>query len=248
MLTTLKKLVGRGLRRVLRSRGYTMVKMAAARPEDTMDGAIAGLAKRGHVFGTVIDVGASNGSWTRSFMQHFPNCQYLLVEAQPVHEPALVRFSGEFRNVQFALAAAAEAPGTLFFDASDPLGGQASYTPYKANNIEVPVITIDGEVRTRALAGPYLIKLDTHGFELPILRGAVKTLRETDAIIVECYNFRLTPDSLLFFEMCNYLKEQGFRCIDLVDSMHRPHDGAFWQMDLVFVRDSRPEFSWTEYA
>lgn len=248
MLTNLKKIAGRGIRKVLAAKGYSLVKTAAARSEDTMEGAIQALARRGHSFGTVIDVGASNGSWTRSSMQHFPDCQYLLVEAQPVHEEALVRFSGEHRNVQFTLAAAGEATGRLFFDASDPLGGQASYTPYEANNIEVPVSTIDGEIRSHALGGPYLLKLDTHGFEVPILRGAAKTLKETEAIIVECYNFRLTPDSLLFHEMCNYLKEYGFRCIDLVDALHRPCDGAFWQMDLVFVRDNRPEFTYTEYA
>ena len=44
-----------------------------------------------------------------------------------------------------------------------------------------------------------------------------------------------------------YLADLGFRCIDLVDSMYRPYDDAFWQMDLVFVRQARPEFSYQQY-
>jgi hypothetical protein len=47
--------------------------------------------------------------------------------------------------------------------------------------------------------------------------------------------------------MCAYLGGLGFRCIDLVDPMYRPHDDALWQMDLVFLRQTRPEFTYTEY-
>jgi len=64
---------------------------------------------------------------------------------------------------------------------------------------------------------------------------------------MECYNFRISPDCLTFPEMCAWLGERGFRCIDLFDPLHRPRDDSFWQMDLVFVRDDRPEFSYQSY-
>jgi len=47
--------------------------------------------------------------------------------------------------------------------------------------------------------------------------------------------------------MCRYLGERGFRCIDLVDPLYRRRDDAFWQMDLVFIRKDRPEFSHQGY-
>jgi hypothetical protein len=37
---------------------------------------------------------------------------------------------------------------------------------------------------TVQLKGPFLIKLDTHGFEVPILRGAPATLLQTEGLIV----------------------------------------------------------------
>jgi hypothetical protein len=43
------------------------------------------------------------------------------------------------------------------------------------------------------------------------------------------------------------MAQRGFRCIDLVDPMHRPHDDSLWQMDLVFARKDRPEFSYRGY-
>jgi FkbM family methyltransferase len=241
----LKRILRSGTKKLLASLGYTIARRDA--PPHTMDGAFRAIVQRRHSFNTVIDVGASDGRWTASLMKYFPLCQYLLIEAQPIHAEALKQFGNEHENVQSVLAAAGETPGQIYFDASDPLGGQASYTPYASNNLQIPVTTIDIEIQSRRLIGPYLIKLDTHGFEVPILKGASRTLKETDVIIMECYNFRIAPECLLFFEMCAYLKEFGFRCIDLVDPCNRPYDDSFWQMDLVFVRDNRPEFSYSGY-
>jgi FkbM family methyltransferase len=241
------KILKGGIIKLLASQGYTLVKMNAQQPIGTMDGAFRTITRRKHFFNTIVDVGASNGSWTDSIMGYFPLCQYLLIEAQPVHAKDLRQFSSEHKNAQFVLAAAGEAPGQIYFNTTDPSGGQASYTPYASNNIQVPITTIDKEIQARSLTGPYLIKLDTHGFEVPILKGASRTLIETEVIVMECYNFKIAPECLLFFEMCDYLKGFGFRCIDLVDSLHRPYDDSFWQMDLVFVKDNRPEFSYLSY-
>jgi FkbM family methyltransferase len=214
----------------------------------SMVDALRGIAKRGHLFNTVIDIGASDGSWSLSLLEYYPTCQYLLVEAQPVHEEKLKIYCNEHGNSQYVLAAAGEERGQIYFDATEPFGGQASYTPYPSNSIQVPVTTIDYEVRTRSLKPPYLMKLDTHGFEVPILKGALKTLADTEVVVMECYNFRIAPECLLFFEMCEYLAGFGFRCIDLVEPLWRPYDGSFWQMDLVFIRNNRTEFAYRGYS
>lgn len=207
----------------------------------TMADAMATIAARRHRLETVIDVGASNGSWSRDFMRHYPQSRYLLFEPQPIHREALDRFAREHGNVECVAAAAGAAPGEVYFDASDPLGGQASHARDAAHDVVLPLASIDAEVASRRLPGPYLIKTDTHGFEVPILDGAARTLAETEVLVIECYNFRIAPECLLFFEMCGRLQRAGFRCIDLVDPLWRD-DGSLWQMDLVFVRESRPEF------
>jgi FkbM family methyltransferase len=235
------------IKRALRSLGYRLVAAEGPAERCTMEGAFRSLKTRGLSFNTVLDIGASNGSWSDSLMRHFPSSRYLLIEAQPVHEPALRDYCSAHSNAQFVLAAAGAQVGHIFFDAAEPLSGQASLTRTAAANIQVPVTTVDREVEARQLEGPYLLKFDTHGFELPILKGAAKTLERTEVIIMECYNFRIAPECLTFDEMCVHLGRLGFRCIDLVDPMHRPHDDAFWQMDLVFLRDTRPEFSYREY-
>jgi FkbM family methyltransferase len=234
----------KGLARAL---GLHVSRAGGPAERSTMDGALRALAERKHAFNSVIDIGASTGIWSEHLMRYFPHCRYLLVEAQAAHEPALREYCARHPNAQFVLAAAGERPGRTYFEGGDdPFGGQASATP-RSGCVEVPVVTVDAEVEARALPGPYLLKFDTHGFELPILKGAHATLAQTEVIVMECYNFRISPECLTFPEMCAWLGGRGFRCIDLVEPLHRPYDGAFWQMDLVFARDDRPEFSYQRY-
>lgn len=230
--------------------GYQLVnKRKSATAHGTMESALQSLARKLQIK-TIIDVGASSGIWTRLAMKYFPAPEYLLVEANSAYSRQLAAFAQAHANVQFVVAAAGESHGgrvEFSFDRADPYGGQASNWPH-ANSMSVPEITIAGEAASRDLEGPYLIKLDTHGFEVPILRGASGILPDIHAIIVECYNFRISPEALLFHEMCAYLDQLGFRCIDIADPLWRPYDEAFWQIDMVFVRKDSPEFMHVGYT
>jgi FkbM family methyltransferase len=236
----IRHFAARAIQKALARFGFTMVRIGAS--HITMESAINSIAGRKHQFRTVVDVGASDGNWSELMMRHFPSCSYLLIEAQPVHDRKLRDFCSRHGNAKYSLVAAGETHGQINFDSTDPFGGLASPEPFAVNNIVVPVAPLDEEVQKSGFPGPYLLKFDTHGFEIPILKGAHEILQDTEAIIMECYNFRISSECLLFHEMCEYIGKLGFRCIDLVSPMHRPLDDAFWQMDLVFVRETRPEF------
>jgi hypothetical protein len=91
------------------------------------------------------------------------------------------------------------------------------------------------------LEPPYLLKLDTHGFEVPILAGAARTLQGPSVLVIEAYNFTVRDGALRLPQLCGHLEERGFRCLDLVDPLYRS-DGALWQVDAVFVRADAPEY------
>jgi FkbM family methyltransferase len=239
-------IVARVVQKTLARFGFTLARIGAS--QITMESAINSIAGRKHQFQTVVDVGASDGNWSALMMQRFPSCSYLLIEAQPVHDQELRKFCLQHPNAKYSLVAAGEAHGRINFDSTDPFGGLASREPFAVNNIVVPVAPLDEEVLKSGFRGPFLLKFDTHGFEMPILKGAQRILRDTEVIIMECYNFKIAPDCLLFHKMCEHLGTLGFRCIDLVNPLHRPLDNAFWQMDLVFVRDTRAEFTHVRYA
>lgn len=202
---------------------------------------------RGEQVASIIDVGASDGRWSLSARKYMPQAFCLLIEAQEAHKEALERVKSRNSNFDYVLAAAGDENGNIFFDADDLFGGVASTTPMGMHCVTVPMITIDEEVSRRNLPPPYLLKLDTHGFEIPILNGAMHTLALSSLVIIETYNFRLTADSLKFHEMCSFLESKGFSCIDLIEPMHRPSDKALWQMDLVFIPSSSSIFSSNSY-
>jgi FkbM family methyltransferase len=198
---------------------------------------------------TVIDVGASDGRWSAGMMQHFPRAKYLLVEAQEkAHGAGLQQFAARHANVEYVLCAAGDRAGEIQFDASGAFGGTAGTLPFAQNNIVVPMATIDTLVRERGLRPPFLLKLDTHGFEVPILNGARETVSRAAMLIIEAYNFTLQPGCLRFYELCALLEERGFRCVDMFDLMFRPGDRALWQMDIAFMPASHPVFQSSEYG
>lgn len=213
----------------------------------TMEGALIRCSERGLNVNTVIDVGASNGSWSRICMKHLPKAKFLLIEAQEAHKSGLDEFTKQFSNADYILAAAGREDGRIFFENEHLFGGLASETPFEKNCIEVPVVSIDNEVKRQNLKPPFLIKLDTHGFEVPILEGALNTIKSAELIIIETYNYRLTKDSLKYYEMCQYMERLGFSSIELVDFMLRKYDNSFWQMDTFFIPSNRKEFSHLSY-
>jgi FkbM family methyltransferase len=197
---------------------------------------------------TVIDVGASDGRWSLDAMKYYPHASYYLIEAQQQHEKALMALRQRKKNLQYVIAAAGARLGEIYFDAEDLFGGVASENPVNEKSLRIPVITIDSIVQKHNLKGPFLLKLDTHGYEVPIFEGASETLCSSSLIIVETYNFKLTSDSLRFHEICFYLEKKGFRCIDISEPMFRSRDQAFWQIDLFFIPIDSSEFEYNNYG
>jgi len=232
------------LRRAAKRLGLLKPKEIATR--NTMASGLRCLAAIGVEPTLILDVGASDGRWTDLARSIFPNARFALFEPQPVHAVALDAFAAAHpRDVVIRQAVGAKT-GTTFFDVSDPFGGALS-AEGAPNSIEVRMTTIDAS-STADPSDRVLIKLDTHGFERSILDGAAKTLSQTCALIIEAYGYRITPECMLFWELCAYLSERGFRPVDIVDMLHRPIDDTFWQADIIFVRSDWPGFAITSYG
>ncbi len=243
----IKRAISRLLRNAIQNFGYAK-RFAFVSMGTTL--AMTRIAARGIKINTVIDVGASNGSWSLAARQCWPDAHYHLVEANAQHQAALDAVCSTTPRFSYVLAAASDEPGTIYFDGSDSFGGLAmkGASPDRPGAIGVPAVTLDGEMESRVLTGPYLVKLDTHGFEVPILNGARQVLAGANLVVIETYNFRLEKDSLKFWEMCRFMDDLGFGVIDISEPLWRLKDDAFWQIDLLFIPKTRPEFSYNRYA
>jgi FkbM family methyltransferase len=214
-------------------------------PEEatTLDSALRRLKLHGISFDSFLDVGASDGIWSRALAEHFPGKRHLLLDANKIHLPALAKICQEYENWSFQFTAVGGKSGTLYFDDSDPLVGHLSERPLNENYKPCPVATIDQIVAEQQLSGPFMIKLDTHGVEIPILQGAVETLQTTNVLVIEAYNFTFGGSAVPFWELCRQMVQLGFRPLDVFDILYREVDRAFWQFDLLFARADLPLFA-----
>jgi FkbM family methyltransferase len=228
------------LNAVFRSRGMELRAFEKLENDCRMDAALLRASRFAPEIATVVDVGAAAGKWTRRALRFFPNARYLLIEPLNEQVPALEALRCENSRVEFVSAVAAAEPGEASLNVSADLDGSGIYDRPNANGRRVVATTIDREVASRGFSPPFFLKLDTHGFEVPILEGARATLAGTALLMIEAYNFRLTKICLRFPELCSRLEALGFLPCDVVEPQRRPGDGMLWQMDLVFARADAP--------
>lgn len=241
------------IQNIFKAFGYKLQKLNSKNKEFikdttfTMQGALNRCVSRGLNVNTVIDVGASNGSWSKTCLNIIPEANYLLIEAQDGHLDRLEALKAQKSNVDYVISAAGKEDGVIYFDNTGLFGGIASQTKLESNCIKVPMISLDNEINRKKLEPPFLLKLDTHGFEVPILEGAKEILRQSELVILETYNYQLTKDSLKYHEMCSYMEKLGFSSVEMVDFMLREFDESFWQMDTFFVPKKNKNFSYNFY-
>ena len=102
---------------------------------------------------------------------------------------------------------------------------------------EVPLVTIDNLCAERSLHGPFLIKVDVHGAELQVLAGALRTLEQTEAVILETTLFGTMLGGPQVYDVIEWMKEAGFAIYDIYGFNYRPLDGALCKVDMVFVKE-----------
>lgn len=189
-------------------------------------------------FHSLIDIGAADGSWAVNFNKHFPNKNLLLIE--PLEERIQVlenKFSKLSNNVFISNSLAGEYDNDFnILNVTKDLDGSTVDGTSSDENRKIITRTIDSLLEESRFKGPFFVKFDTHGFELPILNGMKNTLSNTEIVIMECYNFNITKNAVLFHEMCQVMNDLGFRCFDISNPVLRPLDNTFWQIDILFCK------------
>jgi len=236
------------VKEVLKYFGYKLLRVNNLNNNTEYSSMLGGINRFKHLLNdvsTVIDVGAASGTWTEKIISKFNDVDFLLVEPLFERKADLEALASKFPKIKLLFKALGQSKGILPFTVSDDLDGSGFYE--NGNLREIEVINLDSAINEFDLRGPFILKLDTHGFEVPIFEGAKDTLTNTVLIIVEVYGFRVAPNSLLFWELVQYLDDLGFRLCDIVDVMRRPKDQVFWQCDAFFLQKNNPIFNSNDY-
>jgi hypothetical protein len=101
--------------------------------------------------------------------------------------------------------------------------------------LEVEMLTLDAALDRFGLPVPQVIKIDTQGCELEILRGAEQTLPHVELLLLECWLVRsyqgATP---LWLELANWLNARDFHLWDVAHGWRAP-DGTLISQDCFFL-------------
>lgn len=207
-------------------------------------GMLDNLRRRGFTPSTIVDVGANRGNWTIAAKSVYPDAHYHLFEANPdhfdtlratVHHLGLSPSSAEVHSVALG---SGFIEGALFHRIKNDItsAGSSFYpeaTHFEKETIPLRIYPLDF---FSIKGSPILVKLDTQGSELDILKGAQGTLIDTEVVISEVSLLPYNRGAPLFAEVVAYMHSIGFHVYDLGDKFHRYADGAPFQVDVIFVR------------
>lgn len=189
---------------------------------------------------TVIDVGAAQG--TPVLYDVFPQARYILIEPLEEYIPHLKQLVDRLDTAEYIIAAATATPGNVIINVHPDLEGSSLYQEDEdsdVNGVErtIPGMTLDDICLERGTEGPYLIKIDTQGSELEVLKGTQTVLKDTEFVILEVSFFEFFKGGPQVYDCLSFMKNLGFVPYDIFDLQYRLLDGAMSQVDIAFVRE-----------
>jgi FkbM family methyltransferase len=197
-------------------------------------------AKNGLQPATVIDVGAAYG--TLPLYKLFPEAHFIFLEPLDEFAPTLREIVRGLKHAEYLVAAATSKPGEMVINVHPDLVGSSLYKEEEGAHVDgverrVPGVSLNEICATRETRPPYLIKIDTQGSELDVLRGAEQILPQTDFIIMEVSLFGFFKGGPQLYDCMEFMKARGFVAYDIFDPQYRLLDGAMSQIDIAFVQD-----------
>ena len=163
---------------------------------------------------TVLDIGANVGEWTEFHRILWPQAHFTLVEANPGCEGFL---QGE--DYRIALLGSEAKDSVPFYTLSETATGASVYRELTGlyEDVEplwLPQTTLDELFPERAFE---LLKIDTQGSEMDILRGGERIVQEADCVILEVSYAPYNAGAPLEDEVRDYMAGLGFSCSRLAE-------------------------------
>lgn len=188
---------------------------------------------------TILDIGANVGQFHTLAQQTFPYSAIFSIEANPLCEPALKAITN---NYYIGLLGEESREYTFYGRKNDATAsGNSVYrelTPFYDDEL----ITVEKMTAVRLDDlfeddGRFdLIKIDTQGSELDILRGGPKLASLARGILLEVSLVAYNDGSPLKPEIDSYMESIGFRGAEVIGVGHHPQTHEIIQHDILYVK------------
>ncbi|MCX5724504.1 MAG: FkbM family methyltransferase [Nitrospirae bacterium] len=199
----------------------------------------------------LLDVGANKGDWTAYALGVIPAPNEVKIHA---FEPSLAtramltaRFAGAVA-VTVHPCALAETEGEALFYSHEAGAGTNSLSPSSGLSVEaVTRMTIDQFVHRSEIQSVSMLKIDTEGFDLLVLRGAEQSLREGRIDLVQFeYNWRWLLNHACLRDVFDLISDKPYRlgklvghAVEFYDQWHFELD-RFFENNYVLIRNDSP--------
>jgi FkbM family methyltransferase len=196
--------------------------------------------------GVAFDIGANTGQTINALLATKKFSQIHAFEPSPITFAELSTHHGQTDNVRLNCCAVGSRSERR--DLNENIGSDmSSFLPLGPDgwgHIEkrttVPVITVDDYCAENNVQSIDLLKTDTQGFDLEVLRGADTTLRSNRVrlVLLEISFFHIYSGAPSFEEIRSFLSERHFHLFSIYE-MHIRDNRAGWT-DAMFIN---PDYS-----
>lgn len=197
----------------------------------------------------VLDLGAADGSTTRFFATHFPECRITGFEPIAAMFKKAKETVRDLGNATVLNMACSDREGEADFHvsanflSSSLLAARPDELKKESDAIQKSITEVSVEkVKTtrldtvaKDLGEILLIKIDTQGTELMILQNGVETLKKTNFILAEVNNHSMYENTCQYYEVDAFLRGQGFRLSDLVVT-YRDSKDTVKEFDVLYTK------------
>ena len=195
------------------------------------------LIEKGMKIDFVYDVGAYRGEWSNFLNEtSLKDKKFFLFEANEENKKYLDKL-----NFKYFIEVLSDKEKTVEFFSQISTGDsyyieQTEFYKNSSNAKLKKTNTLDNVIQNNNLPLPNLIKIDTQGSELDILKGTKKSLLNCSLIYLECPIIEYNLQSPNLNNYIEYLNSIGFVPYDICET-HKI-DNILIQIDLLFIKKS----------
>jgi FkbM family methyltransferase len=193
------------------------------------------LQKAGVELQVIYDVGAYKGKWTEGLKPHLKkDVHFFLFEPNS-------KFDSELRGTGFPVfnVLLSDKPEIRTFYSQE--GSGDSYYPEKSTGniavreMQVQATTLDDlfSIASNGLLLPDLMKIDTQGSEIDILKGSTRVVENLKVLILECPIVKYNQGAPNIQEYLDFVIKLGFVPFQVIE-IHILNN-AFVQIDIAFI-------------
>lgn len=170
---------------------------------------------------TIFDVGVGFG--TPELYRHFSEKKIVLVEPLPIYQDVVKQICQQYNADNYQVAASNE-DGELDiiveqeFPERSSVMARSEHTRVSATDsrVTVPMMKLDTVVQEHEYREPYLLKIDTEGFELSVLQGATEMLKKTEMVVLETSIGPRFENGYESFEIFKFMDDNNFLLFDIL--------------------------------